>query len=167
MRWFLREVRIVEIEIADERAVGERGEIGQRFMIRPPERRAFGGLNRLTDPARDPAGQRVLCSKRTAEAVQDPPLDFVHHGAGQVIVAKRLAIPTQAIREHRLFPPDHYPPIIPHISRSSTPLDKLRARACRGELAEVLTPHELVRPFRPTSAAAFRETPARLLSCRE
>src|SRR5438132_8903706 len=68
-----------------------------------------------------------------------------------------IGAPTQAIREHGRCPPApalslSLLPSPPHVSRGSL------------ELAEVLTPHELTRPFWPTSVDAFRETHARLLA---
>src|SRR5574341_228002 len=100
MRRFLGEVGIVEVEISDERAVGERGEVGKGLMTGSPQGCAVRHLDGSSELTRDATGWRVPGAERAAEAVEDSPFDFVHHGTGQIIVTERLAVPSQTICEH-------------------------------------------------------------------
>jgi hypothetical protein len=58
----------------------------------------------LTNATCDPTGLRIPGPERTGEAVEYSSFDFMHDGAGQVIVAQTLAISSEAICEHRGYP---------------------------------------------------------------
>jgi len=122
VRRFLREISIIEIKIADECAVGERGEVGKGPVACSPHSCAMWHSDYLSELTCDPAWRRSEGPKRTAQAVQDPPLNFVYHGAGHIIVAKGPAIPTQSIRKHWLLPLDPYLSCTPHVTRGTTAL---------------------------------------------
>lgn len=110
----------------------------------------------LSELTYDPAWWRGQGFKHKAQAAQDPSRDFVHHRAGQVMIAKGLAIPTPVILKHRRFPPDLYPSSASHVLSGTAAFDKRRSELVEGELAEVLKPYEFMRPSPPVSADGFR-----------
>src|SRR5437879_5708517 len=100
----LGQVRVVEVKIADQGAVGEGGQIREGRVGRAPQRRAVGDRDRLRDPAGDHARFSRPRAEGAGEAVQDSALDFVNDLSRQVFVTERLRVGGEAISNHRGFP---------------------------------------------------------------
>src|SRR5436853_128655 len=79
----LGQVRVVEVQIADQGAVGEGGQIREGRVGRAPQRRAVGDRDRLRDPAGDHARFSRPRAEGAGEAVQDSALDFVNDLSGK------------------------------------------------------------------------------------
>src|SRR5436309_8332512 len=105
MSRLLGQVRVVEVQIADQGAVGEGSQVRESRVARAPQRRAVGNRDRLRDPAGDHAGPGCPRAEDAGQAVQNAALDFVDDLCGQVFVTERLRVGGEAIGNHAGSPP--------------------------------------------------------------
>src|SRR2546426_400240 len=74
----LGQVRVVEVQIADQGAVGEGGQVREGRVARAPQRRAVGDRDRLRDPAGDHAGLGCPRAERLATVtLNNPPSNLL------------------------------------------------------------------------------------------
>ena len=100
MRGLLRQVGVVKVQVADQRPVGEGGQIRKGLMPCPPQRRAVHALHCLCRAAGDPARLGGPAAEGTPEAVQDPAFDLMYHGGGKMRIGKRPTVLGEAIGNH-------------------------------------------------------------------
>src|SRR2546428_2467323 len=100
MGWLLRQVRVVEVQIADQGAVGEGGQVRDGRVPRAPQRRAVGNRDCLRNPAGDHARLGCPRTEGAGQAVQNAALDFVDNVGGQAFVTERLHVGGEAIGNH-------------------------------------------------------------------
>jgi len=84
MRRFFREIRIVEIQIANHIAIGERCPIWRNPLVRAKQRRSFGDREACRDSARGGAWGRVPRPESRTERVYHTLFNTIYDRGGQI-----------------------------------------------------------------------------------
>ncbi len=87
---FFAEIGVVEVEIADQRPVGERRKVGGRAVLRAEQPRAVCDRHVLCDGPRDLAGPALPRAQRATDRIQNSPIHLVNDRTAEGLELRRL-----------------------------------------------------------------------------